>query len=453
MAESRAKISAMPSLSDKLKSLGVKVGARDLQPQVPIWPIPPDRPAPPADPLALPGAPVEQLEQVLSGHRQFNAQGETFVVDTRYPLDYQHGASRLITSAQIRLLSAWAGDARLSDLDGQSFAYLDTETTGLSGGTGTYAFLIGVARYEAGEFHLAQFFMRDPAEEPAQLLALEEFLAPCQAIVTFNGKSFDIPLLNTRYLNHGWRTPFLNISHYDLLHLARRLWKNRLPSRTLGSLEVQILGAGRSEEDIPGWAIPQMYFDYLRSGDPTPLKNIFYHNAMDVVSLAALFNHLADLLADPLHAAIQHGVDLLALAHLYEDLGEIDAAIQLYLKGLSYEDNTESTIAPEFRLSRTALLEGIDRLAAIHKRREEFPAALSLWEKAARYQHLDAHVELSKYYEHRQRNYPEALLWVSSALEIVNSPGFPRYERATWLNELEPRQARLARKLSRSRST
>jgi uncharacterized protein len=96
-------------------------------------------------------------------------------------------------------------------LSGQagSFAYLDIETTGLMGGAGTYAFLVGVGRFETDGFHLAQFFMRDPAEEPAHLLALEEYLAPCEMLVTYNGKSFDAPLLNTRYLAQGWKSPLV----------------------------------------------------------------------------------------------------------------------------------------------------------------------------------------------------------------------------------------------------
>src|SRR4030067_1036414 len=141
--------------------------------------------------------------------------------------------------------------------------------------------------------------MRDPFEEPAMLLALEEFLAPCKTLVTFNGKSFDAPLLTTRYTLQGWPSPMGRMAHIDLLHLARRLWRDRLPSRTLSNLEVQILGAQRSEEEIPGWMIPQMYFDFLRDGDARPMKRVFYHNEMDVLSMAALLNLVVNLLENP----------------------------------------------------------------------------------------------------------------------------------------------------------
>ncbi len=325
----------MPSLSDKLKSLGVSVGFKPTGETV-VSPHQQEI----GQQVSAVSAAHPKLDDVLGGHTLKNSQGETYIVESHYPLDYQQGRVGLFAASSLRMLANWAGNPDLGDLKPELFAFLDTETTGLSGGTGTYAFLIGAARFEESEFHLTQFFMRDPADEPAELVALEEFLAPCQAIVTFNGKTFDAPLLNTRYMLQGWRSPLFDLGHFDLLHLARRLWRDRLPSRTLMNLEVQILGTERTEEDIPGWAIPQMYFDYIRSGDPTPLKNVLYHNAMDVVSLAALFNHMAGLLAHPFEASIEHGVDLIALARLYEDLGETQTAIGLYLQGLEFEDRS-----------------------------------------------------------------------------------------------------------------
>ena len=406
----------MPSLSDKLKSLGVKVGARDL---------PPPRPRN-----------LNTIEEVLLGHAHTTHLGETFVVEARYPPEYQHGSQGLLTTAPLHILAAWAGEQRVSECPPQGFVFLDTETTGLSGGAGTYAFLIGVGRFEGQDFHLAQFFMRDPLEEPAQLAALEEFMAPCQAIVSFNGKAFDVPLLNTRFISQGWHPPFLDIAHVDLLHLARRLWRDRLPSRTLGNLEVQILGTRRTEQDVPGWMIPQMYFDYLVSGDARPLQSVFYHNAMDVLSLAALFNYTAGLLADPFTGAAHQGIDLVALGRLFEDLGDLDSATRLYLQGLEHE------------LPRPILLDAIDRLALIHKRGENLAAAVELWEQAARHEHIYAHVELAKFYEHRARDIDQALLWTRSAIDLVKAASLPSYERRQWLEELEHRRDRLQGKLS-----
>ena len=329
-----------------------------------------------------------------------------------------------------------------------NFAFLDTETTGLSGGVGTYAFLVGVARFEGEGLHLAQFFMSDPGNEPGQLAGLEEFLSPCQAIVTFNGKAFDVPLLLTRYLSHGWQSPFKDLAHVDLLPLARRLWRDRLPSRTLGMLEAHILGAGRSEEDTPGWMIPEIYFTFLRTGDPTPLKNVFYHNAMDVISLVALMEHIAALLDDPQGLGSEHGVDLIALARLYEQIGNHQAAVQLYGQGLDHED------ARSEKMPRAAILQGLHRLAAIHKRKHDWQPAIQLWEQATRYQDLSAHIELAKCYEHEEKDITAAIGWTQAAITLVvegmavSPDGQPLglYDRRQRLAELEHRLERLEKK-------
>ncbi len=406
----------MPSLSDRLKSLGVNVGAQNL---------PPPRTANPYT-----------IDRVLDGHPSTTTLGETYVVEARYSNDYAQGVAPLWVEQPLDAIAAWVQDERIRSLDSQAFAFLDTETTGLSGGTGTYAFLIGVGRFEGTEFHLEQFFMRDPLEEPAQLAALEEFIAPCTALVTFNGKSFDVPLLTTRYRTHGWRPPFADQLHIDLLHLARRLWRDRLPSRTLPNLEYQILGALRTEQDVPGWMIPQLYFDYLRTGDARPLKSVFYHNSMDVLSLAALLSHTAALLANPLSDHIEHAEDILAMAKLFEEQGQYEIAIQLYLRGMQAD------------LPDEAMIIALQRLALIHKRQDNLAAAVTLWEEAARRQHLHAHIELAKYYEHRMQDYTEAIYWTETALSIIGQPGFPAYEKDLWQAELEHRLARLLRKLN-----
>lgn len=347
-------------------------------------------------------------------------------------------------NAPLDTLAAWVGASQLKDFPPQAFAFIDTETTGLSGGTGTYAFLIGAGRFERDEFHLVQFFMRDPTEEPAQLAALEEFLAPCQALVTYNGKAFDVPLLATRYVSHGWRMSFNDYAHVDLLHLARRLWRNRLPSRTLGNIEVQILGTRRTEEDVPGWMIPQMYFDYLHTNDPQPLRSVFYHNAMDVISLAALLNHSAALLSQPLENGAGYGVDLLSLAQLFEDLGDLESATNLYFHGLHHPD------ALEERIPRELLLRSLDRLALIHKRSAELDRAVDLWQEAARYNHIQAHIELAKHYEHNLRDYNQALFWTDAAIRHLQSAqNYNLAESRILLPELIHRQQRLHSKLSR----
>jgi uncharacterized protein len=411
----------MPSLSDKLKSLGVQVGASSIQPP------PPKR--------------ASSLEQVLPGRIQPTARGEAYIIEQFYSPDYHHGHTELEIKGSLETIAHWAsaGDPDLSDrlqhCTSRSFAFLDIETTGLMGGAGVYAFLVGIGRFTEAGFHLAQFFMRDPAEEAAQLLAIEEFLSPCETLVTYNGKSFDGPILNSRYSGNGWNSPLKTLIHLDLLPLARRLWRERLPSRTLGNVETNILGARRSQEDVPGWAIPQMYFDYLRSGDPLPLKGVVYHNAVDVLSMAALLNHVSIMLENPFDAQHENILDLLGIGRIYEGLGRIDEACLAYRRCL------------EQGLPQDQLWDTVQRLSFLYKRAGSYPSALPLWELAAQNKHIYAHIELAKYYEHQARNIPQAQYWTEAALEHVHAPGFPPYTRREWLRELEHRKDRLQRKL------
>ena len=381
----------MPTLSDKLKGLGVTLGAeksgRDkLTRKVPI-------------------------ETVVEGVQVNTPDGEIFQVEAFYPLGHPHGSGALCLAASLDLISEWAGDDRIAGSAPEQFAFIDTETTGLSGGTGTIAFMVGAGRFERDGFRLVQFFMREPGEEPALLHALEEFLAPCETVVSFNGKSFDLPLLHTRYIANGRAFPLKETAHIDLLHLARRLWRDRLPSRTLGYLEEHILGQTRTEEDSPGWMIPQMYFDYLRSRDARPMKGIFYHNAMDILTLAALTDHIAHLLADPLDGRVSHALDLAAIGKLNEDLGYQEQAAEILTACLDQD------------LPLDAHQQVMKRLSFLQKRRGDLSQALSLWWQAAADREMYAHEELAKYYEHTEKNFAEALKWTESALALLKAEG------------------------------
>jgi uncharacterized protein YprB with RNaseH-like and TPR domain len=404
------------SLSDKLKNLGVRVGAKGIQP------------------VAWNQAKSSPIQSVMDGRFVSTRQGETFVTEQTFPSTYCHGHTPLRVTVPLHTIGQWAHDERLADLPLGSFAFLDTETSGLAGGTGTYAFLVGVGRFEGDTFRLAQFFMRDPAEEAALLEGLLDFLSPCRALVTFNGKAFDAPLLVTRYSLHAIPLPFTEFSHLDLLPLARRLWRDRLPSRALKYLEEIVLGAPRTSDEVPGYEIPYIYFDYLRTGDASPLKGVFYHNAMDIVALAALMNHMASILHAPFNGQVQHGLDFIALAKLFEDLDRQEEAANLYEHGL------------KTGLSEEDFGAAVQRLSNLQRRRGDLESAFALWQKAAVEGHMYAHIELAKYYEHHQRNHAEALKWTEKAEELVSSQDIPRYEFRHWMEELEHRKARLLEK-------
>jgi hypothetical protein len=406
----------MPTLTDRLKSLGVKVGTKELPP--------------PQERKSFP------VEEIIPGRFVDSGNTLTYLIEEDYPNDYIHGQSGLRVTNKPSTIAEWVGDITIAERDPETIVFLDTETSGLAGGTGTFAFLIGAGRYTKEGFHLAQFFMRDPLEEPALLLALEEYLAPCQTIVSFNGKAFDVPLLNSRYTMQGWKSPFHALAHIDLLHLSRRLWRDRLPSRTLGNLEVQILRATRSDEEIPGWMIPQLYFAYLREGDARPLKRVVYHNAMDVISLAALLNYTSLLLEEPLGQSPIEYVDVAAVARLLEELSHTEKASLLYEKCLQAE------------LPEVIFVGTIYRLSMLYKRNNNYPAAISLWEQATKHNQLFAFEELAKYYEHHVQDHSLALDWTLQAIRYINSLTIYDAENIRWKNEFEHRLHRLQRKFS-----
>ena len=402
------------SVADKLKSLGVNSGASHLAP---------------------PKVDTYSIDSVVAGAFHPTPRGDVFIAEQTYPTDYVYGSSPLLSSVPLSFISQWAKAPEISNLPLSKFAFLDTETSGLSGGTGTYAFLVGVARFTDDKFVLQQFFMRDPAEEPALLEGLASFLAPCEVLVTFNGKAFDAPLLTTRYKLHYIPVPYQAYAHLDLLPLARRLWRDRLASRALKYLEEHILGLKRSSEEVPGYEIPWLYFDYLRTGDARPLAGVFYHNAMDVVAMAALLAHMNEMLQNPYDGKVQHGLDFVALGKLFEDLGHWDEAARLFERGLESPLNES-----DFGLA-------VKRLSILQKKRGDMEEAIRLWESAAEQGHLYAFIELSKYYEHKTRDIKTALKWTKAARKQVERSELPAYIREYWVNELEHRLERLQQKV------
>jgi hypothetical protein len=399
------------TLSDRLKALGVKIGAQDL---------PPPRPKP-----------VETIEHILPGETRRTIYGETYLIRETYPPQATYGSAALWGSAPPELMAAWAGEPSLADCPPESFVFLDTETTGLSGDSGVYAFLVGVGRFSAGEFQLVQYFLREPGEETAMLAALVEYLEGCQVTVTFNGRAFDIPLLNGRFRHHKIISPLADYHHIDLYPLSRRLWRRRLAYQTLLYLEAQILGAARTREDVPGWIIPQLYFDYLQTGDARLIKNVFYHNARDVLAMAGLLSHLGVMLAQPLERPETPALDLISIAALYESLGRTEQAIQTYRASLAHDLPAES----HWEVHR--------RLSGLLKKTGQWEAAVALWTPAAQAGQLFALLELAKYCEHRSGDLQAARAWTQSALELAG----PLSLDPTTVAELEHRLQRLQRKL------
>jgi uncharacterized protein YprB with RNaseH-like and TPR domain len=212
----------------------------------------------------------------------------------------------------------------------QDVLFLDTETTGLAGGTGTYVFLIGLACLRDGELVLRQHLLRDIGAEREFVEHLKKELEPFRACASYNGKTFDLPLLRTRFVMAIRSELTVDDSHLDLLHPARRLWKDRFGSTTLRQLEESVLDDGRIT-DIPGSCIPDAYYHYLRKGDESIIAPVLEHNARDVVSLVRIADHVARaVLAARTGRAPDHAPAAFALARVFERTGELDAAFACY---------------------------------------------------------------------------------------------------------------------------
>lgn len=378
----------MESFNNKLKSLGVHQGLKDFSPK-------------------KPSSEAYPIEKVITGFEDESTFGQTFVFERHTTKADTQGQIHFSMRPDISILAAWRNHPDLINIPINRILYLDTETSGLAGGTGTFAFMIGIGYIDEQGFHNYQLFLRHPAEERALLATLTKFIEGFDVVVTFNGASFDIPLLNTRHTMNSIQSPFPERILIDMLPLARRLWKNRLPSRRLGNLEVEILGMGRTEDEVPGWLVPELYHDYILSGDARPLAGVFYHNEMDIRSLAALFLHCADLLANPMNYAADEGLDLIAIGRLFEELGRTDRALELYESAINVG-------LPEDFYIQTLL-----RYAEVYRKRGEFKKASTLWLRAADLGNVDACIHLSKHFEHHEKELHQAYHWAEQAKRFL----------------------------------
>lgn len=382
-----------------------------------------------------PAAAPRSLEDLLDGAVEETDRGRLLVVRRRFPVDHRHGAQPLLAAREaapeaLALLSRTGGEVVA---EGRRLLYLDTETTGLAGGTGTYAFLVGVGFFDGDDFEVRQFFMRDLDEEPALLTALDEIFRKFDGFVTYNGAGFDLPLLETRFVLARRRFP-VEVFHVDLLGPARRLWSARLVDCRLGTVEQIILRFTR-EDDLPGALIPAVYFEYLRRKRPDELPRVFEHNRHDILSLAALTGWVADAVT----RAPVPDLDPEALA----GLGRLLEASAPERSLACYRMALESGLPTP---SRERLLL---RLASGEKRRARWDEARALWETAAHCtREFDPRPweEIAKVHEHRRRDLATAREVVEQALDLA------RRHRASErvLAAFEHRRERLVRRLERS---
>ena len=334
--------------------------------------------------------------------------------------------------AEPRLLENLFGCAFPEAVEPEDILFLDTETTGLSGGVGTVAFQIGVGYFTHNGFAVEQFLMHDYPEETEMLNALNALMKRFPIICTFNGRTFDVPLLKSRFLMNRIPSPNIPEVHADVLHPARRLWKLRLKRCSLGHLEEELLHVVR-EDDLPGALVPQTYFQYLKDGDFAPIQRILEHNKQDIVSLAQLFYFMCQQAACP--DQIEHGEDLVSLAKAMEKRGEKETAIKCYRMSAA------SSMRPQ----------AFQALARIEKSSGHTETAVKLYQTMLRQgdDPVFACEALAKLYEHQLRDIQGALSYTRQALLLLSEPTLFRDESVQEKqNMLQYRYARLRRKLS-----
>lgn len=417
--------------------------------------LPPARPVAPA---ATPSRRSEtRLEALVPGMVIENENGLCYLVTERFPVHVDRGNHRLadLLRHHPMTFAPFHPTFGLHDAcDFRQAIFLDTETTGLGGGAGVYCFMVGVGAFEpapgdptATDFVVRQFFMRQPGEEGALLFALTELLEAYGMSVTFNGRTFDLPLLRTRLRQNQHIYPELrgsgrlldaNRPHLDLLHPARRLWKRRLQSCRLINLEGQILGLQRSEEDVPGSLIPQLYVDYLRTNDASAMRGIFYHNREDIVSMVGIAAALCGAYSGESAANGElHGLDWLALGHCYEGQQQWELAEQAFCAAAERLHGNSSQAA------------AFAGLAALQKRLGRWAEAAATWERwLSTVPGVDVtpYVELAKYAEWQCKDPGQAAMWTGWALHLLrNAPAWQ--QSISMITDLEHRLARLQRKL------
>ncbi len=335
------------------------------------------------------------IEEPLPGEEVETPAGRHWEAFTHYPRERRYGTFDIgdLTGLSSTLLSQLT-EGTLPDCPPERWAFLDTETTGL-GGAAACAFLIGVGRITPRGFTVKQYFQRDFDEESSVLDTLAKDLSDCEALITYNGKAFDEPLLNSRYTLARMRPPFSRLAHLDLLYGSRRLWKLRFDSCRLVELETQILGLER-QGDVAGSLIPHLYFEYLRTRQPHRLVPVFRHNVLDIVTLACLTAIVPRVFGDPDSAA--HGAEMVGLGRWLLREGRTEEAVRLFERAMQRVE--------------------YDRLPVARK--------------------LELLLTLAKHHERVTRDYARALLCTQQARELSSA--------AEW----QRREARLRRKLSQS---
>lgn len=398
--------------------------------------------APKSEPsLEASAEPEQEAWEQLGFKLQSGPEGACLVRESHFRPSFRHG---MFTVSELE--SAGKALKRLNpagaEIDPAKLLFLDTETTGLGQGAGIVPFLIGIGWWEEEGFKVRQYFIRHPGEEAAMLAKLKDMLPSFTHLVTYNGRSFDWPLVKNRYVMHRMPMP-KDLQHFDFLYPSRSLWRTTMPSCRLGAVEEAKLGVIR-EEDVPGSAAPALYFQYLAERDVSVLAGVFEHNEKDLLTLLSLAIHFGRLLEGGVDAEALESAELLRLALWYERLG-IEKEAEAMMAVLAARPVSEASAE-------------LGEAALFYKRRKRWPEAIRLWRELAEYGSgrraapLEPLIELAMAYEHRVKNLEEALYWTNEALRIAERRlSLVRFgengKLRSQLKEIRKRKARLMKKL------
>ena len=413
------------------------------------------RPSAPSAPVHTLGANDSDVAEMLGGEWH-ESQGQRYlVIERKYSPGYRHGrvavADHLPPSdgiwPRVSLLLTEPYGVCLDR--SRSLLFLDLETTGLAGGAGSYAFLIGCAWFDGAVLRVRQFFLSSFAAERALLAALTDLAAASGAIVTYNGKTFDLPLIETRLTLHRMKTPFADLQHIDMLHPARRMWRQddedgaggMSSSCRLSTLEQAVCGHVR-DGDVPGFEIPSRYFHYVRSGDVRPLGAVLEHNRLDLVSLALVTGYAAQLL-DEGAAGTRTAREALGLGKLYERGGLQRDAKECFARAAGLGSQVQAGFADADVDVRA---EALRSYAVLCRRERSYAEAAIAWQRILELKGCppaisrDATDALAVHNEHRVRDLLSAKTFALRSLELPNS--------AARTQAVHHRLARLNRKLA-----
>ncbi len=385
---------------------------------------------------AVPRKNRRPLEEVLGGAWRAVGDGRSFVVTRRLAAEHRYGTQTV--GAYAAAVTGAASAAQLAaPAAAAPYLFFDLETTGLSGGAGTQAFIVGCGWFDPdGSFVTEQHLLVDYAHERPMLSLVADVVDRSGAIVSFNGKSFDAPVIETRYMFHRLESPCTGRPHLDLLHPARRFWAGEAGA-SLTTLETQVLGARRTG-DVAGFEIPARYFQFLRSGDARPLEVVLSHNRLDLLSLAGLTARFLQLV-DAGPAAARTAREALALGRVYERANLYEQAEASWVRTVEMLAQVRGTA------SAAILIDALRSLALLLRRQRRFGDAAARWQQVLTVPNCplsvvrEAMEALAIHHEHRVRDLVEARALVLRSLELDGQVG--------WGDAVRHRLARIERKL------